>query len=71
MSTPVMDAPAVTEKASAPAAVRPRRDVRPAIGKGSRGRRAAGADGKMFRSSAGTNGCHIPALEGGVLRIWV
>ena len=65
-----MDAPAVTEKASAPAALRVRRDVWPAIGKGLRGRRAAVAEGKMFRASAATNGRQIPALEGGVLQFW-
>jgi hypothetical protein len=57
-----MDVPDVTEKTSVPAALRPPRDVRPAIGKGSRGRRAAGAEGKMFRASAATNGRQIPAL---------
>jgi uncharacterized protein (DUF983 family) len=55
MSTPVMDAPAVTEKASAPAASRPRRDVRPAIGKGSRGRCPARREGKMFRAYLNVN----------------
>lgn len=63
MPAPAMDVPAVTGRASAPADLRPRRDVWPAIGKGLRGRRAAGAEGKMVCSSAATNGRHVPALE--------
>jgi uncharacterized protein (DUF983 family) len=56
VSTPVMDAPAITEKASAPAAAsRPRRNVRPAIGKGSRGRCPARREGKMFRANLKVN----------------
>jgi uncharacterized protein (DUF983 family) len=50
MSTHVMDAAAFSEKASAAAASRPRRDVRPAIGKGLRGRCPAGPEGEMFRA---------------------
>jgi uncharacterized protein (DUF983 family) len=53
MSTPVMDAPAVTEKASAPAALRPRRNA--AIGTGSRGRCPARREGKMFRVNLEVN----------------
>lgn len=60
MSAPAMDVPAFTKKASAPAALQPRRDAPrnawPAIGKGIRGRCPARGEGKMFRAYLKING---------------